>query len=179
MVKTDMNDLRGRNPKIRLAALSAACLVLLAGCGSPQQMELSCEKPVLAMRSAANFGDEESYLSCWLPQEKAHFRLAENNQSGFLDNVFDRGDHESRLRVRIRESFDVDETYIRDTLEPEARARYGCPISFTAAQRLSVDFRVQDNMDILSDSRDLYVVKYCGVWYIYGEVIESFTFTRS
>ena len=177
-----MNDLRERKPYIpykKLAALSAACILLLTGCGSRQQMELSCEKPVLAMRSAANFGDEESYLSCWLPQEKAHFRLAEDRQAGFLDRVFDRGDHESRLRVRIRESVEADEQYIRDTLEPEARKRYGCPLTFTAAQRLSVDFRVQDNMDILSDSRDLYVVKYCGVWYIYGEVIDSFKFARS
>ncbi len=150
-----------------------------AGCGKQTVSEMGYEKPVLSMRSAANFGDEESYLSCYLPQEKAHFRQAEDRDVGFLSSVFSRGDYESRLRVRIREAAEVDEQYIRETLEPEARRRYGSPLTFTAAQRLSVDFRVQDNMDILSDSREIYVVKYCGVWYIYGEVIDSFAFARS
>lgn len=150
-----------------------------AGCGKQTVSEMSYEKPVLSMRSAANFGDEESYLSCYLPQEKEYFRQAENRKVGFLSSVFSRGDYESRLRVRIREAEEVDEQYIRETLEPEAHERYGSPLTFSAAQRLSVDFRVQDNMDILSDSRDIYVVKYCGVWYIYGEVIDSFAFARS
>ena len=168
-----------RRGKAAAAALSAACILLLSGCGKQTQTELSCEKPVLAMRCAANFGDEESYLSCWLPQEKAHFRMAEDRDAGFLGKVFQRDDYESRLRVRIRESKEADEQYIKDVLEPEARKRYGSPLSFTAAQCLTVEFRVQDNMDILSDSREIYVVKYCGVWYIYGEVIDSFTFARS
>lgn len=156
-----------------------AVCALLAGCSEPPQTELSCEKPVFAMRSAANFGDEESYLSCWLPQEKAHFRLVEDQSVGFLGNVFKRTDHESRLRVRIHDSYEVAPKYIRETLEPDARKRYGSPLTFTAAQCLKVDFRVQDNMDILTDSREIYVVKYCGVWYIYGEVIDSFSFAKS
>jgi hypothetical protein len=173
-----MNDRRSRRFKLAVTAIAAGC-ALLAGCGKAPQTELSCEKPVYAMRSAANFGDEESYLSCWLPQEKAHFRLAEDQSVGFLGNVFKRGDYESRLRVRIHDSHEVPESYIKETLEPDARARYGSPLTFTAAQCLKVDFRVQDNMDILSDSREIYVVKYCGVWYIYGEVIDSFSFARS
>lgn len=173
-----MEKRRSRRSIAAVSALAAVC-ALFSGCSEPAQTELSCEKPVYAMRSAANFGDEESYLSCWLPQEKAHFRLAEDQSVGFLSNVFKRGDFESRLRVRIHDSREVPETYIKETLEPDARKRYGSPLTFTAAQCLKVDFRVQDNMDILSDSREIYVVKYCGVWYIYGEVIDSFSFARS
>ena len=162
--------------KVALTALCAAAV--LTGCGKEESGSMSYEKPVHSMKAAANYGDEESYLSCWLPQEKRHFRLAEDEERGFLDSVFSRDDHESRLRVKVRDSSELSESEI-DDLEKDASARYGTRLVFSKAFKLNVDFRVQDNLDLLSDSREITVVRYGDVWYIYGDVIDSFTFARS
>ena len=164
----------------RGAAVAAAMILAaaLTGCGKDDSGSMSYEKPVYSMKAAANYGDEESYLSCWLPQEKHHFRLAEDMERGFLGNVFSRDDHESRLRVKIRDSAELSESET-EALEAEAAERYGTRLEFSKAFKLNVDFRVQDNLDLLSDSREMTVVRYGDVWYIYGEVIESFTFARS
>ena len=161
-----------------LAALTLCFAAAVSGCGEEAQNALSYEKPIYAMKAAANYGDEESYLSCWLPQEKQHFRQIENRENGFLDSVFSRDDHESRLRAKIRACTELDENEIKE-LEDQAAKRYGTRLEFSKANRLSVDFRVQDSMDLLSDSREVVVVRYMDVWYIYGEVISSFTFARS
>ena len=173
--------LTGFRPLTRLTALTALTLCFAAavsGCGEEPQYAQSYEKPIYAMKAAANYGDEESYLSCWLPQEKQHFRQIENREAGFLDSVFSRDDHESRLRAKIRACKELDESEIKE-LEAQAAERYGSRLEFSKANRLSVDFRVQDSMDLLSDSREVVVVRYKDVWYIYGEVISSFTFARS
>lgn len=164
--------------KIVRIALCAAAALLMTACGGRDKTELSYEQPLNTLRHAFNYGDELSYLNVWLPQEKQRYTSAEDYNEGFLKNAFDSDEYDGKLKLKIRDAKAMDDEEIA-VLETEAFERYGTRLDFSKAMKLSVDFRVQKNSDLLSDSRELTIVRYENIWYLYGETIDSFVFARS
>lgn len=164
--------------KIARIALCAAAALVMTACGGREKTELSYEQPLNTLRHAFNYGDEQSYLNVWLPQEKQRYTSAEDYSEGFLKDAFGSNEYDGKLKLRIRdaEAMVDEELY---ALEADAFERYGTRLSFSKAMKLSVDFRVQKSSELLSDSRELTVVRYENIWYLYGETIDSFVFARS
>lgn len=165
--------------KIARGLLCTAAALLLTGCGVDEiSDELSYEQPLNTMRLAFNYGDEQSYLNVWLPQEKLRYTSDEGYSEGFIERSFDRDKYDGKLKLKIRSAETVGEEDICE-LEADAFERYCTRLDFSKAMNVRVDFRVQKDKDIFSDSRELTVVRYENIWYLYGETIDSFVFSGS
>lgn len=165
--------------KIARGLLCTAAALLLTSCGGDEiSDELSYEQPLNTMRLAFNYGDEQSYLNVWLPQEKQRYTSDEGYSEGFIDRAFDHDKYDGKLKLKIRSAETVGEEDIY-ALEADAFERYGTRFDFSKAMNVRVDFRVQKDKDIFSDSRELTLVRYENIWYLYGETIDSFVFAGS
>lgn len=157
------------------AVLTAAVALSTASCGSHEESKLNYEQPIVSMRGALNYGDDTAYLCCYLPQEKNRFLKSEEYKEGFTADVFSRKDYYSLLQIKISDSCELTREEL-DALEKQAKETYGTRFDFTKGHKLSLDFRVNAKIGKLCDSRELTVVRYESVWYIYGEVVDSLSF---
>jgi hypothetical protein len=127
------------------------------------------------MRGALTSGDELSYLCCFLPQEKARYMQSDGYSADFIDSAIDKSSIISRVRIKITDSSELTDEEL-DGLEKSAQESYGTRFEFSKGQRLDVNILVDTRQEQLCDSRELTVVRYENVWYIYGDVIDSFSF---
>lgn len=165
--------------KFAQIALCTAAALLISGCGGNDNSgELSYEQPLNTLRLAFNYGDEQSYLNVWLPQEKQRYTSDEGYSDGFLQRAFDREKYDGKLKLKLKNAETVSDEDLR-ALEADAFERYGTRLDFSKAMRVSAEFRVQKNTDLFSDPRELTVVRYENIWYLYGETIDSFAFAGS
>lgn len=163
--------------KICLALSCCAAALAVSGCADDSPVMMSYEKPLETLRYAAVYGDTQSYLDCWTPQEKARFTREEGYAPDFLAGVYDRANYKTRLYVEPKRAQELGAEEIEE-LENEAHERYGTHFDFSKAQKLKVEFRVEDDKDLLSEQRELIMVYSGGVWYIYGDVITELSFSR-
>ncbi len=169
-----MNE--NRRLKLTICMLTAISCLPLGSCEKKEEKSaLNYEQIVSSFRGSLDRGDEKSYLACFLPQEKARFTSSEDYSKGFINDIFDEYDVMSRLSVRIKDNSELDSEEL-DSLEKEARSLYGTRFDFTKGQRLNIDVRVKTKKSELCDSHEITVVRYENVWYIYGEVLDSFEF---
>lgn len=165
----------GMRRLLRCAVLTAAVALAMTSCGSYEESKLNYEQPLVSMRGALNYGDDTAYLCCYLPQEKNRFLKSEEYKEGFTTDVFSRKDYYSLLYIKTSDSRELTREEL-DALEEQAKEAYGTRFDFTKGQRLSLDFKVNGKFGELCDSRELTVVRYENVWYIYGEVVDSLSF---
>jgi hypothetical protein len=161
--------------KIACILTAAAAAALFCSCGSNEKNVLNYEQPISALKGALNYSDEASYLSCFLPQAKSKYLASEDCSPDFLDSAIDKNSVISRVRIKITDSTALDENEL-DELESLAHQNYGTRLDFTKGERLNVNILVDTRQSELCDSRELTVVRYENMWYIYGDVIDSFSF---
>lgn len=154
-----------------------AAALALVSCGKDEKSSLNYERPIASMRSSLNYGDEESYLGCYLPQEKAEYMRSEDYKSGFIGDTFSKKTYGSSLTAKIEGSEELSREEL-DELEEQAKNTYGTRFDFTKGQRLNVDFTVNGGEGELCDPRVITVVRYENVWYIYGGVVDEFSFEK-
>jgi hypothetical protein len=159
-----------------LCALCAVLTLSLSACGDSEKNVLNYEQPLSAMKGALGNSDEISYMSCFLPQAKAKYMQSESYSSDFIDSILDSDSVIGKVSVKVTESTELSQDELSE-LEGQARENYGTRFDFTKGQRLDVDIAVYTRQKELSDSRELTVVRYENVWYIYGDVIDSFSFS--
>lgn len=150
------------------------CIAVLALSGCKDKTKsANYKQPFYALKGALNYGDTQSYLAAFLPQEKARYTSDENYDPDFLSQAFNRDDYISRLGLKVMDTRELSEKNL-DKLEAEAHKRYGTHFSFSKGYKVSVVFSAQDKKGIYSQNRKLNVVRYENVWYIFGDVIDSF-----
>ncbi|MBR1724062.1 MAG: hypothetical protein IJ723_03465 [Ruminococcus sp.] len=162
----------------RLICCAAAAILLLTGCGREKKASLNFEKRLQAAALSANYRDTESYLSCWLPQEKTRYQSLPGYDSEFLDRMFADTDITGRLVFKLTDSTELNEAQI-EKLEEDMRQIYGTRIDFTKALRADVEIRLNSSKEVLTDAREIILVRYENGWYIYGSVIDSYSFAGS
>ncbi len=163
-----------RSGRLICAAVLSLSL-LLCSCGGKTKDVLNYEQPIVSMRGAINAEDEISYLCCYLPPAKADFLGSEDYRDGFLTSVFDRDDSIGGLRIRVEDSSELTPEEL-DLLEHEFKEKHGVRYSFTKGQRLNVKFMLSRKKSEAVGSQEIIVVRYENIWYIYGDVIDSFPF---
>ncbi|MCD8095498.1 MAG: hypothetical protein LUE12_05155 [Ruminococcus sp.] len=159
----------------------ACCIafsVVLVSCSDTVESAVGYEQIASAAGQAIYYEDEASYLSCWLPYEKAQLVLSDEYQEGFVAEMFDGDEYQSKLRTQITDSTELSEEEIAQ-LESDAQERYGVCIDFTKAQQLEVRFSAQRSGKTYEDVRELTAVRFSNSWYLYGDVIISFDFVES
>lgn len=150
----------------------------LASCGKKTVKEtLNYEQPVVSLVGAVNYCDEGSFFGCCLPQEKKEYTSAEGYDKSFLEDLSAavRNDGESKLTAKVTDSSDVTDEEI-GTLESEYNNKHSCHVSFTKALRLKVKFILGGLETENIGTKELYVVRYENIWYIYNEVTELIKF---
>lgn len=162
--------------KIFFLPLSAA--LLLCGCGQKEPSPDGYARRIKTAGFAANYRDAESYLACWLPQEKQRYLDSDSRSESFLTSAFDSSDGLSRVSFEISDSDEMTEPQI-EKLEEQAHEKYGTRFEFTKARTVDVEIRLNSAREVLTDARKLTVVRYEGGWYIFGEVIDRFDFAAS
>lgn len=156
----------------------AAAAVLLTGCGEKEASPDGYIRRIKAAGFAANYRDTESYLACWLPQEKQRFTEQGGCSEDFLTQAFAGAGSTGRMSFEVTDSEEMSEAQI-EKLEAHARSVYGTRFDFTKARTANVEIRLNSAKEVLTDVRKLTVVRYEGGWYIFGEVIDSFSFAGS
>lgn len=164
--------------RYRLICCAAAVMLMTCGCGRDKKASLGFEKRLEAAALSANYRDTESYLSCWLPQEKERYINSDEHRVDILDNIFAGTDVTGRLLFKMTDSTELSEEQIA-ALEDKALETYKTRIDFTKARRANVEIRLNSSKEILTDAREITLVRYEGSWYIFGEVIDSFSFAGS
>jgi hypothetical protein len=161
--------------KLLCLITAAATAGALVSCESEKKSALNYEQPLISMRGSLNYGDGDSYLSCYLPQEKARYTKLNECDGDFLSDIFNKDDYFGNLQIKVSDSRELSREEL-DELELSAQETYGTRFSFTKGQAVDADFNVSGKEEKLCDSRELTVVRYQNMWYIYGEVIDSFSF---
>ncbi len=164
--------------RYRLICCAAAVMLLTCGCGRDKKASLGFEKRLEAAALAANYRDTESYLSCWLPQEKERYINSEDNNKDILEHAFAGTDFTGRLVFKMTDSTELTEEQTV-SLQEKAEELYGTRLTFTKARRANVEIRLNSSKEVLTDAREMVLVRYEGSWYIYGSVIDSFSFAGS
>ena len=162
--------------KHAFAAVLAAALIF-SGCGEKRATP-DFEKRLQAAAFAANYRDEDSYISCWLPQEKERFLASDEYEEGFLGKPFELADSTGRLVFKVISSKELSDEQV-EVLESSAKETYGTRFDFTKARTADVELRLNSRSEVLTDARDITLVRYESNWYIYGKVISSFSFAGS
>jgi hypothetical protein len=163
--------------KLRSLAVTAVALAtsLFVGCSKDSAPVLNYEQPVSSLQAAFNADDEISYLSCFLPQQKAGYMAAQDYSDDFIEEKMSDDEIISKVRFKITDSTELADDEIT-ALEQEAQQVCGYHFDFTKARRLQVNILAETRSRKLCDSRELTVVRYENIWYIYGDVIDSFSF---
>lgn len=151
---------------------------MLTGCGGREDASLGYEKRLQAAALAANYRDTDSYLSCWLPQEKQRYTESADYREDILEQTFAGTDSTGRLVFKLTDSTELKEDQV-EALEQKAETAYGTKLDFTKARRAQVEIRLNSSKEVLTDAREMILVRYENSWYIYGEVIDSFSFAGS
>ncbi len=162
----------------RLICCAAAVMLLTCGCGKDNKASLGYEKRLQAAALSANYRDTESYISCWLPQEKQRCTESGEYDEDFLDHTFAGTDGTGRLVFKITGSTELNDEQIK-VLEDKAEQTYGTRLTFTKARRADVEIRLNSSKEVLTDAREMILVRYESNWYIFGEMIDSFSFAGS
>ncbi len=162
----------------KLLCAAAACVMAasLASCGAKEDTTLNYEKPLTAAAGSLNFADGESYLNCFLPQEKARYTEEEKPEEDFMKNIFDRKAYGCKIRTKITDTAALSDEELQ-ALEQQAHEKYGVRFDFTKGQSADVRFQLTKDDELLADDEKLTFVRCGGVWYIYGEVIDSLELT--
>lgn len=178
-----------------LVCAALAC-TLLSACSDKKNEKLSYQQRVDALTGSLNFGDEQSYLSCFLPQYKTLFEAAEaagdnangdtadedtangDNDSGYtadvqvfsVKTVFDRAQYSGRLAAKMLDDKPLNDGEL-DELEKQMTEQIGMRAEFSKGRRTSVRFSARSGNEIISATREVLLVRYENMWYIYGDVI--------
>jgi hypothetical protein len=164
-----------KDKHLRLCAAVISAVLIFSACGKGAKTVLNYEQPVSAMTAALDYADEQSYLSCFLPQAKKAYLASDDYKSGFISQMIDKSQIISRVRIKINDNTELDSEEL-ESLQNDAKKTYGTRFSFTKGEKLDVSILVETRQQELSDSREITVVRYENVWYIYGDVIDSFSF---
>ena len=93
-----------------------------------------------------------------------------------MKNIFDRKAYGCKIRAKITDTAALSGEEL-EALEQQAHEKYGVRFDFTKGQSADVRFQLTKDNELLADDEKLTFVRCGGVWYIYGEVIDSLELT--
>lgn len=158
-----------------IAAVISAAVLFLSACSQSEKKTLNYEQPVASFKGSLNAFDETAYLCCFLPQEKARFLSSDSYSEGFLEDELSKHERIGGIGIKISDSRELSREEL-DKLEEEYKEGSSLRLEFTKGQQLDLDFIMQKKNGPHKSSCEMTVVRYENVWYIYGDVIDSFSF---
>ena len=175
-----MRRIKPQQLTVMVVCTVLAC-TLLSACSDKKNEKLNYQQRVDALAGSLNYGDEQSYLSCFLPQYKSLFEAAEteedatdedtaDTQAYSVKTVFDRAQYSGRLAAKMLDDKPLDDSEL-DELEKQMTEQIGMRAEFSKGRRTSVRFSARSGNEMISADREVLLVRYENMWYIYGDVI--------
>jgi hypothetical protein len=153
--------------------ITALCF---CGCGDDTSEVSNHERPIINLCSSLEHSDKEAYLNCFVPAARKAYLNSGSSSSGskdIIDTVIKNSGLEENRSLSCdiigkRELASAD----REKLERQYKSDYAKNVTFEKAFQIDAGIVSSKGTDI----RKFTVVLLDDSWYIYGEVIEKFSF---
>ncbi|WP_295207884.1 hypothetical protein [Ruminococcus sp.] len=170
-----MKNIISKILKSLFVAVSLLAVMIFCACGKEERAVLSYEQPVATLTTAAQYGDTQSYISCFTPEAKAEYLAGEDYNSNLAETLLTRGDNGAELSYKLSDKTELDSAEMT-ALEGTYKKDYHKNVTIKKAFKFQATFTEKLEEKSLSDSIEMTVVKIDTNWYIFGGVIEKFDF---
>lgn len=168
---------------VKTALLSIMLLITIisgSSCGAESvKMSMNYERPILTMARAVDAMDSVSYLNCFTRGAKQAYMESDSYNPELVRTILPSQSANRRLfKAKIVSAKSLEQDAI-DKLEHDYKDKYKKRVKISKAQEMTVQFgTIQGNSEQI-DSRTLTSVRIENEWFIFGDVIEEFSFSKN
>lgn len=160
----------------KLICVSAAALTLaLCACGKESEPSVNYEQPVRTLAQTMQAYDERGYLACFTSAAAQSYKNSKDYNEDFIHLLYPESSSGQKLTLSVVSHEELGEKAIEE-LEKDYVKTFSKRIKITKAEKLSVRFKLYQKNLKRTDLKDITVVRVNNTWYIYGEVIDDFSF---